>query len=547
MKRFYIYIGMAAAVLCGVAATGCHNDAIEEAGHEQQTPDVPEGEWEDTVLTTFSLSLTPMISPSLTPTRATAEELEQNGVDMRLVPADAIPATRTDEASATVDENRIDDIWILQFDAEGKELLARSAYITLDGTTFRAPIRHNRASRIYLIANTHDPNIFKWTSSVNAIESATKTITSLDDLIAGGTLPMFGYVEGTFSGGTIDAEMHRSVVKVRLNINNNNSPWIGITGVRVCNVPKQISLFYRRDEFPKIVVSGGTTGFPVSTYPHFPAMTVDWAAFDVEIDPEQNPIDAGFIYLPANVRGNYDGGTLLQRDITADKIEEGEKATYIELALTRGVNGHTADYGDRVLDYTNIKFKLYLGRYAGDYNLVPNYLYNMECSLSNAYGSDPRTNSSSWTYKCSPYGIYYDNLWSAKTDEHHAAPWTIPAVRACVYDGSYSACVKFCESFGAGWGLMNPDLVMPYQYGCNIVRIMPDWWEDIERTDTPKLHVWYNDNPRNGKYIHADYRIPEVPQQWTSTSWQAPLEHVSDTNGTKARTCCVFYIDKGKL
>ena len=320
-------------------------------------------------------------------------------------------------AVSGVDENRIKDLWVIQFNADGTALLQTPQYITTVtswGTSYkvRAKIIKTSDSSLYFIANTGDNTLYSDVSTAADVESKTLAVTNEASLAPGNALPMCGCYTGKPSASVSDVAMKRAVAKVTFKLAVDIPGDFALTSVKVYNAPTALQPF--RDTSK---LDPGT-----SEADCYPATSVGFIGEFADLTPEDKTLTAtakecGWCYLPENGRGT--GSATDQRNKTAATAlggaeGQGNYATYIEI-----VGDYTSDLGYK---YTGTIYRIYLGADAvSNYDVKRNTHYTVTATIKGVSEMDARVTVGTETLNPSPdFYDYTDNLtgWFvyAKTD-----------------------------------------------------------------------------------------------------------------------------------
>ena len=308
-----------------------------------------------------------------------------------------------------VDENVVEDLWVIQLNSAGTAQLQAPQYVTTvtgSGTSYTAKANIKAAaSRLYFIANTHNSTLYNGATTSAAVEGITLTVSNEASLAPGNTLPMSGYLSGTPTAANLTTvKLKRAVSKVtfKLAADIKGGSSFTLTSVKVYNVPKALHPF--RD--PSKLDPGKTAA---NCYPDISVGFINqWA----DLSPSDKTLSAiakecGWCYLPENGRGT--GTAADQTDKTAatalggkGTAGQGDYATYIEI---------TGDYMSNLGDiYTDTKYRIYLGGDAvEDYNLLRNTHYIVTATIWGLNDYDSRIEIGTPTYSDSYYD-YTDNL-----------------------------------------------------------------------------------------------------------------------------------------
>ena len=313
-------------------------------------------------------------------------------------------------AVSGVDENVVEDLWVIQLNSAGTAQLQAPQYVTTvtgSGTSYTAKANIKAAaSRLYFIANTHNSTLYNGATTSAAVEGITLTVSNEASLAPGNTLPMSGYLSGTPTAANLTTvKLKRAVSKVtfKLAADIKGGGSFTLTSVKVYNVPKVLHPF--RD--PSKLDPWKTAA---NCYPDISVGFINqWA----DLSPSDKTLSAtakecGWCYLPENGRGT--GTATKQTDKTAatalggnGTAGQGDYATYIEI---------TGDYMNDLGDiYTDTKYRIYLGGdVVDDYNLLRNTHYTVTVTIQGLNDYDSRIEIGTPTYAEDIYFDYTDNL-----------------------------------------------------------------------------------------------------------------------------------------
>ena len=310
-------------------------------------------------------------------------------------------------AVSGVDENRIKDLWVIQFNADGTALLQTPQYITTVtswGTSYkvRAKIIKTSDSSLYFIANTGDNTLYSDVTTLADVESKTLAVTNEASLAPGNALPMCGCYTGKPSASVSDVAMKRAVAKVTFKLAVDIPGDFALTSVKVYNAPTALQPF--RDTSK---LDPGT-----SEADCYPATSVGFTDEFADLTPEDKTLTAtakecGWCYLPENGRGT--GSATDQTQKTAATAlggaeGQGNYATYIEI-----VGDYTTDLGYK---YTGNIYRIYLGADAvSNYDVKRNTHYTVTATIKGVSEMDARITIGAETLNPSPdFYDYTDNL-----------------------------------------------------------------------------------------------------------------------------------------
>ena len=304
------------------------------------------------------------------PTEAMGGPTDGQPMEITLSPESMGEVAMDTRAVGGVDENRIKDLWVIQFNADGTALLQTPQYIT---------------------------TVTSWGTSYKA-----RAVTNEASLAPGNALPMCGCYTGKPSASVSDVAMKRAVAKVTFKLAVDIPGDFALTSVKVYNAPTALQPF--RD------ISKLDPG--TSEADCYPATSVGFTDEFADLTPEDKTLTAtakecGWCYLPENGRGT--GSATDQTQKTAATAlggaeGQGNYATYIEI-----VGDYTTDLGYK---YTGTIYRIYLGSDAvKDYNVLRNTHYTVTATIKGLNEMDARVTVGTETLNPSPdFYDYTDNL-----------------------------------------------------------------------------------------------------------------------------------------
>ena len=337
-----------------------------------------------------------------------------------------------------VDENKVNDVWVIQLNSTGTARLVDPRYFTggqLSSSGGKYSVRMKikaQESRIYFIANTNNSTLFENVTTESDLQAKSLTVTSEASLINNQALPMSGYLSGTPTKEKLSSiTLTRAVAKMtfKLAVNLPSGASFALTSVKVMNVPKVQQYWRNPDE-----LDPGTTAAKC-----YPATTVGFGnSFDITPPDKSLSTTAkeiGWCYLPENGRGTGIASTQQHKDVynaLGGPSGQGYYATYIEIKgnYTNGLT-YSACY------------RIYLGADAlNDYNVKRNTHYTVTTIIKGVDENDSRIDTD-LDYTTLPNAYDYTNNGSAII----FGPNTISGTYT--WAEAQSACP-------AGWTLPNP-------------------------------------------------------------------------------------------
>lgn len=313
--------------------------------------------------------------------------------------ASSLQSTSADAAAqaASVDEDAIDNLWVLQFDGkEPASALALCKYYDAskigdggDGakTVSVALDESDSEVKIYFVANV-GPDAFDGSNapaSLGLFESSLLRMPDMQAVIGAGVLPMVGLHQGTVAMQRYDVTLTRMVAKVTFSCSADITAageTFSITSVQITNVATGTS--YK------------AIGIPANDNDTFPSAAdsdnfTDYAAQSAE------GLDSGVTwYIPENLRGVISA-------ITKPSEKGGSLAPIHSTCIE--VSG---DYDDgNAIKY--VTYRIYLGQNnTSDFNVIRNYSYTISSTIRGVNQNDTRV----VVDKGVPAGSYDDGVWS---------------------------------------------------------------------------------------------------------------------------------------
>ena len=341
------------------------------------------------------------------PTEGMGGPTDGQPMEITLSPESMGEVAMDTRAVSGVDETRIKDLWVIQFNADGTELLQTPQYITTVtswGTSYkvRAKIIKTSDSSLYFIANTGDSTLYSDVTTLADVESKTLAVTNEASLAPGNALPMCGCYTGAPSASVSDVAMKRAMAKVTFKLAADIPGGSFVpTSVKVYNVPMALQPFRDTSKLDP----------GASEADCYPATSVGFIGEFADLTPEDKTLTAtakecGWCYLPENGRGT--GSATDQTQKTAATAlggaeGQGNYATYIEI-----VGDYTSDLGYK---YTGNIYRIYLGSDAvKDYNVLRNTHYTVTATIKGLNEMDARVTVGTETLtSSSDFYDYTDN------------------------------------------------------------------------------------------------------------------------------------------
>lgn len=307
-----------------------------------------------------------------TPPAKTPDEdgLEEVSLSLQSLPASIIgedwevtPNTRVATAG-NPDENKISNIWVLQYNNAGTQLLTAPRYYPLNITTTgnaQIMLRPATNCKIYIIANTNNAS---WTngtdvSTLDKLNNKTFTFSTENDVYGGANknLLMSGNMTATIQAGTTNnlgiISMKRMVAKISFK-------YTLAAGAAGKLTVSKITI----DNVPNIIKVGETT-----VTPH-PA-TFTPCPYSEVLSPTAGTVYTG--YIPENLRG-------VTTNTDEKNKNEGAPSNAFVIRL----------YIDSEMDGSSYVYTVYPGgNNTNDFNIKRNHFYNVSLNLKST-GTDSR-------------------------------------------------------------------------------------------------------------------------------------------------------------
>lgn len=274
-------------------------------------------------------------------------------------------------------ERLVVDVWVIQLMEDGSGALRSPVYFSEIEAGGRVRLELNdNPCRIYLLANTHDAELFSSSEAPSSVtlkrvEAACLRFengATVEGLIANadGGVPMSGVWANAAAGGIpgeIEVELTRAVARLNFSLGASlpTGESFAPVSLQLCRVPDVLH-YYRDNETLKSVTSPAAEG----VYLDYPAegMGGDLGATAREF----------FWYVPENARG-VSSSALFQKDKSAYHVPfgAGQYATRIEIA---------GDYTDAQGKVQRVKYSIFPGAdNIRDYNILRNHTYNVKAVI----------------------------------------------------------------------------------------------------------------------------------------------------------------------
>lgn len=283
-----------------------------------------------------------------------------------------------------IDENLIEDMWVIQLNSDGTKPLLPPQYIsTVGGSgathTVKAQVKF-RESRLYFVANTHNQTLYSDIETAADVAAVTMEVAG-ESAFASGGLPMVGTWSGTPSTTDLNAiALTRAAAKVtfKLAADLAEGHTFTLRSVKVHNVPQRLHPY--RDPAKLDPGKDAAATYPATSVP----FAADWA----DLTPADKSLSAeakvcGVVYLPENARGT--GTAADQKQKTALTAlggeQQGNYATYIYIRGEYGADGRSFD----------VTYSLYLGGDAvSNYDVKRNTHYTVTATIRGIDEMDAR-------------------------------------------------------------------------------------------------------------------------------------------------------------
>ena len=323
-----------------------------------------------------------------------------------------------------VGENAINNVWVIQLDANGNVLPANDTSLgdddyftsgeleTTETDNYKqasVPLKED-VSQIYFIANAGE-GIFSDCKTKSEIENKNKTITNENDLAINNAFPMSGVwdtndspVSG--SSNTYNINMYRAVAYLDFTLKVSDElpdeQKFALSSIQVKHAAGKLHYFRSLESFP---TNGSTPTTATTTYPALTLQTdsinytvnkygqgtrvfanekwmTDMTECEGDLWTGSNNWTIQY-YLPENARGKGTGATQLDKDATHGPNGNANFCTYIEIKGYYLHNGLVSE----------VTYHVYLGENnTNDYNIYRNTQYKVETTILGQYKTDTRIN-----------------------------------------------------------------------------------------------------------------------------------------------------------
>lgn len=272
--------------------------------------------------------------------------------------------------------NEIEDLWVIQLNAAGTAPLVDPVYLTgsplaASGAQFNVLLEEFKpvASRLYVIANTHDAELYRNVTSEAEILAVQGTDLTPQALKENG-VPMSGYAQIASNTNRVSIPLYRAVAKVNFKwkVSLPSGERFYPSKIHLRQVPTSLHYFRDYRNLPD----------PASSpYPSRPDVT-EWATED--ISSAITTLGSQFTwYLPENARGT---GIAMDAGKTALTAPRGQSdwCTVAIICGTYAFSGSSSRW---------VSYHFYLGAdNAKDYNLLRNHEYNASVTIRGCNDAD---------------------------------------------------------------------------------------------------------------------------------------------------------------
>jgi hypothetical protein len=303
-----------------------------------------------------------------TATTSSTEGLTKVSFSLSAAKMQGMAETKSTVAT-TIDDGKIDNLWVLQF--QGGKFVKSASFSSVNKDAFDVGLIPGANSHIYFVANVGLDAFSTSPTDEAAFQTATKSLSAEADVFfvpstGKKSVPMFDSLimdvplTGYIANKTVSLTRMLSRVDLAYTV---NVPNFTLSKVRVCNLPKKMQY---------CTPTAGTL---------FPATL---ATTDVQnCDYTFNATNAGgtlTFYLPENQRGM--GSNTAATDSRLKNGDGVTNATYLELV------GYAKDADGSLVE---VAYRVYPGAdNVNDYNIVRNSYYTVNASITGISGSDAR-------------------------------------------------------------------------------------------------------------------------------------------------------------
>jgi hypothetical protein len=285
------------------------------------------------------------------------------------------------KVAENIDENSIDNLWVLQFDGQSDtSVLVKAAYISSpDISNLNLNLLTGVGQSIYFIANSSDNSLFNSSNSplniytILSLKNKTIEYTSENDNFTGTDnyfLRMSGVYKGDIlpTGTSFSVNLTRLAAKISFSYKSLTSINIGEEGAII--KIKSVAL----KNVPSI---SHILSDPNNSFVEEPSTVIDYQTNSIGIGDTLGTI---IFYMPENLRGIITGNTSpLQKASTAP-----DKSTYLEVRGSYYPSGSSS--ASKIITY-----KIYLGKNAiSDYNVNSNINHKVNITFRGLNVEDSR-------------------------------------------------------------------------------------------------------------------------------------------------------------
>ena len=283
------------------------------------------------------------------------------------------PMVKVGQMTKAIDDSKVNeeiavaDFWVFQYNQKGAFIGKPRYYRNGDPVSILKPSEPGVTYSAVFIANTHDSSLNNKIDylSISALKASGKEVLNSSELVQKGydDLMLNGVVDITSqTEGPVKCQLFRNVLKLSVKIVNNQESGMTIKSVQLRNVNNK--LFYA----DRLYDGDDRNGKTVPS--QFDVKFSDFELDQVKVSPGA---DTTLVYyLTRNMRGVADSGKEADKNSKAPPY-----STYLEVVA--------------VHDNTPVKYQFYLGKNnSNDFNLEPNYLYNITLTFKNQGEDDDR-------------------------------------------------------------------------------------------------------------------------------------------------------------
>lgn len=368
------------ALAVGMAAAACNKSGLEAP----RKPVLPNGTAVSVSLTA-ALPETPFPGMQLDGTIVSKTTAKGNAMSVSF----GSENTKASSGLATEEEQKIHNMWVIQFDKATGTLVGQPYYATAgqisqtgSAVSFEAKLTSAASPQtVYYVANTNSPTTFSADNcpTIAEMEKVCRRLTAEFKPTASSGLPMLAVQDcpaGIASGTPLTgAALRRLVAKVVLRYKvSPDFAGFTLTGVRLRNVPATIAYAAEKS---------GAVDFPVKDITYGNGSHFDYPVEDLTKATADGDYITFTWYMPENLRQAVTNVTS-EAERTPDKTDG--KATYIELL---------GDFKSPV-KCERLSYLVLLGdaqNNVNDYNVRRNHIYTVSVTLEGRNMSDQRVSA----------------------------------------------------------------------------------------------------------------------------------------------------------